>query len=46
MNRKNNSMLGKIEKDKVRRFKQPGIKISTETGLAKCNFLDVTLDIC
>ena len=38
-------MLKKIKKDTVRIFKELGFKITIETGLTKCNFLHVTMNI-
>ena len=38
-------MLEKIKKDSIRIFKEIGFNITIEVGLAKCNFLDISLDI-
>ena len=38
-------MLEKIKKDSIRIFKEIGFNITIEVGLAKCIFLDISLDI-
>ena len=45
INKCSNSMLDNLRKKTIATLKKLGFKITIETGLVKCNFLDITLDM-